>query len=274
MRCEMNGSPINSVVGVIPRASKSNQSKKAGKVILTKEIIEAYFGLKSSQAAKFLGISETTLKKVCRTLGIEKWPKSNRTNDHQKFHDPVSQSDSVDMAGFNLSLTTPYDDGVAWDGFVSTSTATLPYDDIPSEVLRQLGPVSQECRQAIAPQKKPDDQWASEIALPTVFSLFDPHTNAWPSLNVCLSAHSGASTVGASLSGGVSPFVPQSEESNSSHSNGNEPNGNLAKYDAPAEIESGGDDDLFEPLEASLGIDLQDGFIHDFLFNQNMNELV
>jgi len=41
---------------------------------ITLEEVKAYFGMPLRQAAQQLGICGTTLKSVCRRLGIQKWP--------------------------------------------------------------------------------------------------------------------------------------------------------------------------------------------------------
>ena len=45
-------------------------------VDLTVEALTALFGMRMAEAARSLGVSPTTLKIVCRRLGIERWPYS------------------------------------------------------------------------------------------------------------------------------------------------------------------------------------------------------
>lgn len=43
-------------------------------VVLTEEVLRQYFNTPLRKTAKELGICATALKKVCRSLGIQKWP--------------------------------------------------------------------------------------------------------------------------------------------------------------------------------------------------------
>jgi hypothetical protein len=47
-------------------------------VDLTAEALTALFGMRMADAARSLGVSRTTLKIVCRRLGIERWPYSRK----------------------------------------------------------------------------------------------------------------------------------------------------------------------------------------------------
>jgi len=47
-------------------------------VVLTRELIESYFSMPLSAASKDLGLCATAIKKVCRKMGIAKWPFRDR----------------------------------------------------------------------------------------------------------------------------------------------------------------------------------------------------
>jgi len=61
---------------VTPRR-RSGQERRAP-VVLTREIIESYFSMPLSAASKDLGLCATAIKKVCRKMGIAKWPFRDR----------------------------------------------------------------------------------------------------------------------------------------------------------------------------------------------------
>jgi len=63
-------------VTLFPRR-KAGQSKPGGgrgPVVLTRELLEQFYGLPLHVAARRLGICQTAIKKVCRRLGVKKWP--------------------------------------------------------------------------------------------------------------------------------------------------------------------------------------------------------
>jgi hypothetical protein len=67
---------IDSDFKIFPRR-KGGQSKKGAEsapVIITAELLQACYDMPLVHAAKKLGICATALKKVCRKLGIHKWP--------------------------------------------------------------------------------------------------------------------------------------------------------------------------------------------------------
>mmetsp|Transcript_6191 Transcript_6191/g.14965 ORF Transcript_6191/g.14965 Transcript_6191/m.14965 type:complete len:334 (-) Transcript_6191:355-1356(-) len=61
---------------VTPRR-RSGQDRRAP-VVLTRELIESYFSMPLSAASKDLGLCATAIKKVCRKMGIAKWPFRDR----------------------------------------------------------------------------------------------------------------------------------------------------------------------------------------------------
>ena len=55
---------------------KSTEGRAEGEV--TAAAVVALFGMRSADAARKLGISKSTLQRICRRLGIERWPCKTR----------------------------------------------------------------------------------------------------------------------------------------------------------------------------------------------------
>jgi len=75
---EMHGEAITTV-HVRPRrksgeAAPTEQRDKEKPLAFTYDTISKYFGMRLPQAARALGICGTSLKQICRKLGIERWP--------------------------------------------------------------------------------------------------------------------------------------------------------------------------------------------------------
>jgi len=60
-------------------ATRTGRRKAGASVVLRKQEICKLFAQSQGEAAKQLGISITTLKKVCRKMGIVRWPFSRRS---------------------------------------------------------------------------------------------------------------------------------------------------------------------------------------------------
>lgn len=75
---------------VYPRRGSSKGKKPKGKkprgatVHVTRQLLEAHFDMPLAQAAKKIGICATALKRVCRPLGVEKWPFKESLNKRGK----------------------------------------------------------------------------------------------------------------------------------------------------------------------------------------------
>mmetsp|Transcript_74966 Transcript_74966/g.201152 ORF Transcript_74966/g.201152 Transcript_74966/m.201152 type:complete len:250 (+) Transcript_74966:119-868(+) len=63
-------------VTLFPRrkAGENSHDGARGPVVLSVDLLKTYFGVPLHVAAKKLGICQTAIKKVCRRLGIKKWP--------------------------------------------------------------------------------------------------------------------------------------------------------------------------------------------------------
>uniref|UniRef100_A0A7S0LX11 RWP-RK domain-containing protein n=1 Tax=Cryptomonas curvata TaxID=233186 RepID=A0A7S0LX11_9CRYP len=64
------------VLTLFPRRKAGQAPQEGGKgpVVLSVELLEKFYGMPLHTAAKKLGICQTAIKKVCRRLGIKKWP--------------------------------------------------------------------------------------------------------------------------------------------------------------------------------------------------------
>ncbi|EKX41734.1 hypothetical protein GUITHDRAFT_112149 [Guillardia theta CCMP2712] len=71
----INGS---GVVHVLPRRRVGKVWQAGPTVTLNAQGVTSLFVMRQSDAAKFLGISLTSLKSACRQLGVTKWPYSRR----------------------------------------------------------------------------------------------------------------------------------------------------------------------------------------------------
>ena len=65
-------------VMVIPRPTAEDAFRSGNPVELDLEALRSKFDLRLSDAAKSLGISITSLKQVCRKLGVARWPRRMR----------------------------------------------------------------------------------------------------------------------------------------------------------------------------------------------------
>jgi len=52
---------------------------------VTVSTVEALFGMRAEDAARTLGVSRSTLQRICRRLGIQRWPFSGRTTAYAQW---------------------------------------------------------------------------------------------------------------------------------------------------------------------------------------------
>ena len=78
------------IVTLFPRrkAGQTRPGGGRGPVVLTLELLQQFYGMPLHVAAKQLGICQTAIKKVCRKLGIKKWP-------YKEMRLPGTKDDSV-----------------------------------------------------------------------------------------------------------------------------------------------------------------------------------
>eukprot|EP00960_Hanusia_phi_P070497 767321-Hanusia_phi.AAC.4 len=76
MNTANGGSNSDDIITLFPRrkAGQSRPGGGRGPVVLTLDLLEKFYGMPLHVAAKRLGICQTAIKKVCRKLGIMKWP--------------------------------------------------------------------------------------------------------------------------------------------------------------------------------------------------------
>ena len=68
---------VETAVRLRPRRRTWDRNRELHEEVdLTAEALTALFGMRMADAARSLGVSPTTLKIVCRRLGIERWPYS------------------------------------------------------------------------------------------------------------------------------------------------------------------------------------------------------
>ena len=72
------GESVHSRVTVFPRTKRGDGARGKGAllpVVLDRQLVSSRFHLCLNEAAKSLGIAETTLKQACRKLGLQRWPR-------------------------------------------------------------------------------------------------------------------------------------------------------------------------------------------------------
>ena len=73
----MSSAEAETAVRLRPRRRTWDRNRELHEEVdLTAEAVTALFGMRMADAARSLGVSPTTLKIVCRRLGIERWPYS------------------------------------------------------------------------------------------------------------------------------------------------------------------------------------------------------
>eukprot|EP00960_Hanusia_phi_P071432 767554-Hanusia_phi.AAC.3 len=77
------------------KAGQAQPGGGHGPVILSLELLEQFYNMPLHLAAKRLGICQTAIKKVCRKLGIKKWPYKEKRNFNEKACNDVKPALSV-----------------------------------------------------------------------------------------------------------------------------------------------------------------------------------
>ena len=67
-----------------------NSCNNTEKILINAQIVELLMTMRMKDAAEYLGISDTTLKRACRKLGIEKWKRQSS----MQMSDPFIQNTS------------------------------------------------------------------------------------------------------------------------------------------------------------------------------------
>eukprot|EP00961_Rhodomonas_salina_P246851 3334988-Rhodomonas_salina.3 len=106
----------NAAVSVAPRrkdvttarvpGGRSRGKSNAERIQITTEMIRALANKPLAKAAKALGISETALKRACRDLGFEKWPRESvDVNITYSSMKDIGPSNKTDAEGFTRSVS-------------------------------------------------------------------------------------------------------------------------------------------------------------------------
>mmetsp|Transcript_3077 Transcript_3077/g.6160 ORF Transcript_3077/g.6160 Transcript_3077/m.6160 type:complete len:329 (+) Transcript_3077:135-1121(+) len=122
--------PTDNVV-IRPRRRKdadaegSEDLNRVGALIVTREVLCSLFSLPLSSAADRLGISVTSLKKICRGFGIRLWPYR-----FQQYQDKsVPAPSSVGVVGAENGCVASRDGGSGSPLSASTSVSLSPDDE-------------------------------------------------------------------------------------------------------------------------------------------------
>jgi len=87
----------------------TNRKNNENIVIYFKDV-EKCFNMRIDNACKKLGISKTTLKKICRHFNILKWPYTRKMNTIKSailIKDPEQYNDLSFLTGYNIT-ENPY----------------------------------------------------------------------------------------------------------------------------------------------------------------------
>jgi hypothetical protein len=58
-------------------------TQRTSKISISLEVLQRHFKKSMDDAAKSLNVSRSTLKRICRLNGIERWPRAQKNNDEQ-----------------------------------------------------------------------------------------------------------------------------------------------------------------------------------------------
>lgn len=141
MTVEQNGAGGDDIITLFPRrkAGQSRPGGGKGPVVLNLELLEQFYGMPLHVAANRLGICQTAIKKVCRRLGIMKWPYKEMRMPSERFEkgdDKGEAADNSDAASDETSaslMDTPRDTRIealpTTTKIGTTVAATMPRQD-------------------------------------------------------------------------------------------------------------------------------------------------
>jgi hypothetical protein len=129
---------VDDEVSLFPRRKAGQAERKAKKgearpVSFDRKSIEALFGKPQAEAAHELGIALTTLKHLCRSMGIERWP-YQRWPQPVRNRPPAARSCDDDEADHHAASEAPTrnysrsESSNSFDGTASNSTASNSSD--------------------------------------------------------------------------------------------------------------------------------------------------
>ncbi|EKX48160.1 hypothetical protein GUITHDRAFT_106236 [Guillardia theta CCMP2712] len=113
-------------------------SRRKKTALLTADFIQSLFVMRQQDAADMLGFSITTMKHVCRRLGIRKWPYSRtRTSPSQLLED--RESASVDSLAESPTLSSAEEQICSPVQSIDISSHLQPWDEALKESMMMEG---------------------------------------------------------------------------------------------------------------------------------------
>jgi len=152
-------------VTIFPRR-KAGQDKLGSNrppIVITRQVLESHFNMPQQQVCKKLGICATVIKKVCRQLGIEKWPfKGNKIILRKQGLAPPKKSDNEAPALSSAPSSQPSSfTPVAAPSHVKSAPSSQParsaasVTDTPINTARALAPQPQAARKNVGADQFP-----------------------------------------------------------------------------------------------------------------------
>mmetsp|Transcript_20846 Transcript_20846/g.51233 ORF Transcript_20846/g.51233 Transcript_20846/m.51233 type:complete len:218 (+) Transcript_20846:660-1313(+) len=135
------------VVTLFPRrkAGQTRPGGGRGPVVLNLEMLEQFYGVPLHVAAKKLGICQTAIKKVCRRLGIKKWP-------YKEMRLPGASDDADESvasygkgSSSNSGASSPTDVSQPVEDTISAARMKLEADDDVQDAVRALLTLQKDC---------------------------------------------------------------------------------------------------------------------------------
>ena len=127
------------VVRVVSRPRRSGTNKPDIKIDITLEMLSTNFHLPMSKAADNFGLGGTCFKRVCRRLGLVKWPRRKILSGGIVSVEAMEVCD----AGMPTTLAgddEPMHDSSAWMGFLVSDDANHSAKDCDFPTLAYLRP--------------------------------------------------------------------------------------------------------------------------------------
>ena len=115
-------------------ANRLESGRKGGQSIsYNKEDLAQYFHLPLTEAATQLNICPTTLKKLCRNFGIQRWPYQRMTLNHGLNPEAVGSSPSFLEQQANNGLNPP---SSSENSRAGTTLPFLPFNQLGDDSVR------------------------------------------------------------------------------------------------------------------------------------------
>jgi len=107
MKVEQGGVAGDDIITLFPRRKAGQKQSGGGRgpVVLNLELLEKFYGMPLHVAANRLGICQTAIKKVCRRLGIMKWPYKEMRTPSDRQQDKGEGADNSDAASDETTIS-------------------------------------------------------------------------------------------------------------------------------------------------------------------------